>query len=571
MIMKLNKILTMAAGVVLACSCSDLLEKKPLVDLAVENYYTSEAEVNTAMLGIYHVFMTENFGLYHYLHIGDNMSDDSQLGNSRSDGAAWAGAAKSLVKYDILPTNGYAANNTWNQDFLVVTNANYLIEKATKSEVPNLDRYIAEAKFLRSYVYFDMTRQFGGLQLVDHVLSHEEYYMPRSSEEETWAFVEQGFIDAIAGLPEEWDAANIGRATKGAAMAMLARAYVYHASFAKKNNLGSEQGLWQKAYDTIKELDSKHYFHLEPNYADVFSMENQNGPEIVFSIQFRTSHTGWGDSNDGNMMAFYGHDAGIKTEDLVESKTTLDPDTFHFVYNKMLEEFPSRVNEDGTPMPYAKKWTGWSLHCPTLDLVNAFEPGDPRLASTVIAPNEFYDGHTHFNLSSDTRYQTKKEYVPFEWRTEESNEDDMPRNMIILRYSNILLYMAEACNELGKPAEALAYLKQVRDRARNSGDDPTVLPEVTTTDQTELREAIFHERRVELALEYDRFWDLARTGRLYSVMHAYYQNYGDDISHAKKGELVAADGHHEHLPIPQSAIDASFYNGEKTLSQNPGY
>lgn len=563
--MKLYKLCAAAAaGIMVFSSCNDLLEKKPLVTLAVENYYTTEEEAETALMGIYHVFMTENFGLYHYLHIGDNMSDDSQLGNSRSDGVAWAGNAKSLVQFNILPTNSYAGRNTWNQDFQVITNANYLIENVQKNNIPNAEKYVAEAKFLRSYVYFDMTRQFGGLPLVDHILSYEEYYTPRSTEEETWQFVEQGFIDAAAGLPEEWDAANTGRATKGAALAMLARTYIYHASF---NN---SPETWQKAYDTIKQVEQGGWYSLEPNYADIFDMEHQNGREIIFSIQFRTSHTGWGDSNDGNMLAFYGHDAGIKTADLDKSKTTLSAEQFEFVYNKMLEEFPTNINDDGTPKPYMKKWTGWSLHCPTLDLVNEFEKGDPRLAATVIAPNEFYDGHTHFNLSSDSGYQSKKEYVPFSYRTEESNEDDLCRNMIILRYGNLMLYMAEACCQLGKSGEALQYLEMVRSRARNSADDTNVLPKVTVTDKTALLEAIYHERRVELGMEYDRYWDLARTGRAGKVMKAYYAKYGDDNSHQNKGKNFV-EGTHEHLPIPQQAIDASVYNGVQTLEQNPGY
>lgn len=562
--MRIHKIMMATLSLVLCCSCSDLLEKKPLVNLAVENYYTTEGEAKTALMGIYHVFMTENFGLYHYLHLGDNLSDDSQLGNSRSDGVAWAGNAKSLIQFNILPTNSYSGNNTWNQDFQVVTNANYLIESVTRNNIHNADKYIAEAKFLRSYVYFDMARQFGGLPLVDHVLTYEEYYKPRATEDETWKFIEQGFRDAAEGLPETWDAANIGRATKGAALAMLARTYVYHASHSKK------QEDWQKAYDTIKELEKGNWFSLEPRYEDIFDMEHQNGREIIFSIQFRTSHTGWGDSNDGNMMSFYGHDAGIKLADLNKSTTTLTPDQYEFVCKKLLEEFPSNVNEDGTPKPYLKKWTGWSLHCPTLDLVNAFEPGDPRLKATVIAPNEFYDGHTHFNLSSDSGYQSKKEYVPFSYRTEESNEDDLPRNMIILRYANILLYMAETCCQLDKTGEALDYLEEVRGRARRSGDDPSALPKVTTTNKEELLEAIYHERRVELAMEYDRYWDLARTGRAGKVMKAYYQKYGNDNTHQYKGKNFI-EGTHEHMPIPQAAITASYYQGVQTLEQNKGY
>lgn len=360
--MKTHKYIAAALGIVLTCACNDLLEKKPLVNLAVENYYTTETEAKTALMGIYHIFMTENFGLYHYLHIGDNLSDDSQLGNSRSDGVAWAGNAKSLIQFNILPTNSYAGNNTWNQDFQVVTNANYLIESVTRNNIPNAEKYIAEAKFLRSYVYFDMARQFGGLPLVDHILTYEEYYTPRATDDETWRFIEQGFKDAAEGLPESWDAANIGRATKGAALAMLARTYVYHASYSKK------QEDWQNAYDTIKELEKNAWFDLEPRYADIFDMEKQNGQEIIFSIQFRTSHTGWGDANDGNMMCFYGHDAGIKLADLNKSQR-LSPRNNTILYAKNCLKSSRQMSTTTGPLSHTSR-SGLVGHCTALPLTS---------------------------------------------------------------------------------------------------------------------------------------------------------------------------------------------------------
>ena len=485
-IMKLYRIIAIFASVLLLGSCNYLLDKSPLGSLAVENYYTTEEEVNTAVLGVYHVFMTENFGLYHYLHVGDNISDDSELGNSRSDGLAWAGNAKSLVQYNILTTNSYACNNTWNQDWQVVTKSNYIIENAEKNDIPNKDLYIAEAKFLRSYVYFDMAAQLGGLPLVDHILTPEEYYMPRTTMDETWAFVEQGLTEAAEGLPTSWDGANTGRATKGTALAMLARAYVYHASYDKK------QETWQKAYDALKKVIDGGYFQLLPKYSDVFDHDNRNNKEICFSIQFWTTVNGWGDSNDGNMMSFYGRDAGVKASDLkstdpnIPDNKVLDdllgPGTYDWVYNTMKAEGVF-VDEKGEPRGYDKKMTGWSLHCPTLDLYNAFEEGDPRRAATIIERGEVFDGFTHFNLSSPSGFQSKKEYCPMRYRTDPGNEDNLSTNLIVLRYSDILLYMAETCNELGKASEALQYLEMVRARARNSGSDKSVLPQITETNQ----------------------------------------------------------------------------------------
>jgi len=570
--MKLDRIIAATAAVLLAVSCNGLLEKSPLGALAVQNYYTTEEEVNTAILGVYHVFMTENFGLYHYLHIGDNLSDDSALGNDRSPGLSWAGNAKSLVQYNILYTNSYACNNTWNQDWQVVTKSNYIIENAEANDIPNKEKYIAEAKFMRSYVYFDMAAQLGGLPLVDHILTSEEYYTPRASMEDTWAFVEKGFAEAAEGLPDSWDSANTGRATKGAALAMLARTYIYHASFNKS------QEIWQKAYDTIKRIVDAGYFQLMPNYADIFKYENRNNKEICFSIQFWTTVIGWGDGNDGNMISFYGRDAGISNKDLSPETSTLDAmfgeGTREWVYNTMKADGVF-VDASGEPRAYDKKMTGWSMHCPTMDLYEAFEEGDPRRAATVIERGEKFDGFTHFNLSSPTGLQSKKEYCPMQYRSDASNEDNLGMNLIILRYADLLLYMAEACNELGKSGEALQYLEMVRGRARNSGDDPDILPKITETDQSKLRELIWKERRVELAMEYNRYYDLARTGRLYDTMKNYYEKYEvESVSapyNSGRNKAKYVQEFHVHMPISRQALEASVYDGVQTLEQNPGY
>lgn len=135
--------------------------------------------------------------------------------------------------------------------------------------------------------------------------------------------------------------------------------------------------------------------------------------------------------------------------------------------------------------------------------------------------------------------------------------------------------MAEACNELDKTGEAESYLERVRGRARSNADDPTTaLPYVSFSSKDQMREAIWHERRVELAMEYQRFWDLARQGRVGQVMQDYYKKYQNDYVNVRgetiKGTVKGKNfeiGKNEIFPIPTAAITAS--NG--TLEQNPKY
>ncbi len=526
-----KSILGCGLAILLLSGCADFLDKTPLVNLSAETYYSSESELNDAVLGAYSVMQRENFLIGHYLIIGDGCSDDSDLGNSRSEAFSWlGGAARSCQDFSLLANNGQSGQ-IWNQVWTMINATTQVVARADGADIPNAQHYVGEAQFLRAFGYFNLVTQYGAMPIVDHILTYEEYYMPRATLEETWAHIENDLKKAAENLPEKWDASNEGRVTKGSALALLAKSYVY-------------QKKWQDAYDTIKKIESAGYYALEPVFEHIFDMQHQNGQESIFAIQHSMSGTGWSDSNEGNILWFYEHDAGLTADDIASG------------------------NYPGEEV-YEKWQVGWSMHCPTIDLVNEFEPGDPRLAATVIAPGEFYDGHKHYNLSSDNGYQSKKHYVLYEDRSK-TDQSDLPKNMIIIRYADVLLFMAEACNELGKSGEALTYLEMVRGRARSNSTDPNVLPPVTVTDKDALREAIWHERRVELAMEYQRFYDLARQGRVGDVMINFYNKYKDDDGSGKKGTIKGKNftkGIHELMPIPTRAINAS--NG--TLEQNPGY
>jgi tetratricopeptide (TPR) repeat protein len=530
--MKTKILLSIGAAAMLLASCSDFLDKTPLVNLAAETYYSNEEELNAAALGAYSVMQLETFQLGHFMVWGDDCSDDADLGNSRSEAYSWFGAAAiACQNFSLLDNNGQAGGY-WNQGWSLVNDATQLIVNATKNDIPNKEKYIGEGHFLRAYSYFNFVTQYGRMPVVDHVLSYDEYYMPRNTEAETWAHIENDLKKAVELLPEQWDPTNLGRATKGAAMSMLGKAYIY-------------QKKWQEAYDILKQVEAANYYRLEPVYEQVFDLDHQNGQECIFAIQQSISGTGWSDSNEGSILVFYEHDAGLTKADIDSGK------------------YPGEK-------VYEKYMTGWSMHCPTDDLIAEFENNDPRLKATVIAPGEFYDGHIHYNLSSNNRYQSKKYYVPFEKRSKD-DQSDQPKNIIILRYADVLLFLAEASNELGKTGEAQKYLEMVRARARNSAPVgvENVLPPVTAAGKEDLRNAIWHERRVELAMEYNRMYDLVRQGRAGQVMQAYYQKY-KDVNHNGYKTTKGRDfviGKSELCPIPKRALDAS----RGTMEQNPGY
>jgi hypothetical protein len=247
-------------------------------------------------------------------------------------------------------------------------------------------------------------------------------------------------------------------------------------------------------------------YSLFPNYEKQFRIENENNSESIFEIQANY------DANNADLS--------------------------NCQYSQ------TQGNRDAN--------AGWGFNVPTEDLVNAFETGDPRLQGSVMIAGTVTPEGDAVPLPSagaPSRYNMKS-YVPFALAVVDNQGAD--QNKRVLRYAEVLLMNAEANNELGNSADALASLEMVRARARsNSASPATTLPAVTTTDQATLRTTIWHERRVELAMEFDRFFDLVREGQ----------------APAKLGPKGFKEGINEIFPIPQTQIDLS----GGTLVQNPGY
>jgi hypothetical protein len=191
---------------------------------------------------------------------------------------------------------------------------------------------------------------------------------------------------------------------------------------------------------------------------------------------------------------------------------------------------------------------GWGFNDPSPSLIAAFEAGDPRKTGTVIVTGTTTPEGDMIDASAPDPYYNMKSYVPFALYVSGFNQG-CQQDKIVLRYADVLLMNAEANNELGNTAAALASLEMVRARAR--AGNTAILPAITTTDQGTLRTAIQHERRVELGMEFERHFDVIRWGLGPSVF----------------GPQGFVAGKNEVWPIPQNEIDLS----AGVLTQNPGY
>jgi starch-binding outer membrane protein, SusD/RagB family len=485
----------LSLSLVIAAGCSDFLEKPLQGRLNQSSFPTSASDALLATNAVYNTLRinTYNQGLFPILDI---MSDDGSKGSNPDDAASTVGPYNNFTH---IQTEGNISR-WWYTLYEGVKRANVVIENVPSIAMDdNLkNRYIGEALFLRALFYFDLVRAWGGVPIVKTTMPPNT--LVRSSREEVYTLIKDDLLQAIEFLPEksEYGEIDLGRASKGAARGLLAKVYLF-------------DGDTQNAEKYALEVINSGQYDLEPNFVDANSEAGKHGVESIFEVgalPFENLNSG------GNQ---YANVQGVRGN-------------------------PNR---------------GWGFNRPTIDLQNSFEAGDPRLEATVLYLGEVIDGILieGDGPTPDVTEDANGNVIEVEcynqkvWTAGNNVPTAWNHNRRILRYADVLLMAAEALNKNGKSALALDYVNEVRMRAR--GDNPAILPDLTTTDPTLLDEAIFVERRHELAMEGHRFWDLVRTSRAITVL----------------GPLGFQSNKDELLPIPQSEIDLT----QKRIAQNPGW
>jgi hypothetical protein len=420
------------------------------------------------VFAVYAKLRTNGFNGRDYTSIHSFRSDEAEKGSSETDGANFE------VMYDNFDYNksNSSIQDYWTNHYSLIIDANRIIwdiDSLKLTDPPTLINK-AEAEFMRAYAFFDLARTFGRVPKVDFKINDPaQVNIPKvGSVDELFALIDADLQDAATILPESWDAQFPGRLTKGAALALHARTYLW-----RKN--------WSAALAAAKSVIALNRYSLVSDYGSQFKQEGENGPESIFEIQ-----------------AFYS-----------PSQTTLGI------------EYANQQGVRG-----AGSWDlGWGWNTPTQQLVDSFnlEPGDPRRIATIL-----YSGKTD-PLYGETvppvptvprPYWNKKVYTNPIDRAAKNSRFGQWMNHRIIRYADVLLMAAEAANELGgaqNTTDALAWLEMVRARAR--GSNAAILPKVTTTDQNELRQAIHFERLLEFAMEEQRYYDLVRWGTDVAVLH----------------------------------------------------
>lgn len=427
-------------------------------------------------------------------------SDDADKGSTPADGPD----ALQMDNFTLTPSNGMV-NGLWLGHFDLVGKSNYVLDRIKNDPNPNTPKELkivaeAQAKFLRAYSYFMMVRLFGRVPLIDSVTtgSASQSNIPQSNAAQLYTFIESDLQFAAANLPSSYDPKFIGKVTSGSAHGLLAKVYL-------------TQKKWGAAMNSANMVMNSGLYNLSVSYPTIFNEEGENTKESVFEVQATADAAN--PTSNGSQYANVQGVRGTGAWDL-----------------------------------------GWGFNVPSTSLEAAYETGDPRKARTIL----FTGGTSLFGEAipaglPNPRYNNKVYTSPVR-RASVGNRFGWWMNVRLLRYADIVLMYAEAANELGGAANttnALTALNSVRARAR--GGNSAILPNVTVTDQAALRDAIRQERRVELGMEHDRFFDLVRWGIAAQQLQAQGKNY--------------VVGKHELLPIPQTQIDLS----KGVLTQNSGY
>ncbi len=477
----------------LSLSCDDYVNIDPYYAQDADNYFLSPNDYEKALIGAYDLMQTSYLDMW----IGEIASDNSIAGGeSVTD-------SEGLHQIDNMQHGGVNAElrSLFRWMYAGITRVNYIFENKDKISFEGKDRILAEAAFLRAYYYFELVKFFGDVPLVldKRLGSAEVSAQARTPKAQVYAQIEKDLIYAADIL--NWTSSTKGRITKGAALALLGKAYLYQDKFAE-------------AATTLDLVINRGIYGLFNDVNTMFRVSNESSVETVFDIQY----VGIEGGGYGCFVCLEG---------------------FAAVGFHSIRGYQGPIYADGN-----------SYNLPTQDLVNEFEAGDPRKTSSILDIETFKTSQLPIvvkytiGAGGHTGYYNKK-YLK---RTDElglaDNDLTSPVNHKVIRYADVLLMAAEAHNRKSSPndAQAVLYLNQVRGRVSVG------MPAVNTSGAA-LTAAIYHERRVELAGEGLRFFDLVRTGKAAAEITGFQL------------------GKHEVFPIPQAEIDLA----RAGWQQNNGY
>lgn len=578
--MKIRYITTLVACALFMSGCESL-DYVPGDQMSGQNFWQTEDHARQGAIGMYAAMKAGwCFGMEFTFDMCSDLADGTTPWADISRGTSFA-------------SNSSGVQNHWQYLYELVHRANTVIRNVKGMPIAQetIDRVTGEAKFMRAMAYFRMLNCWGGVPYYDETCDINEQFAnlkaPRSSAEEIRKHIIDDLTEAIAKLPVNWDAADLGRATKGAAYALRGKVYLFNRE-------------WDKAVADFEEIvynkTNNYGYSLHPDYNELFRLYNGNhSPEMIFSIQ----------SIDGNtagyaldIVSYFGNKSTMR---LIAGNCIVPSTTLVDMYE----------NLDGSPFDWDNVFPGFSngdsnmrrrnlcvainqgstavtstLDCDTTKVMDAYRLRDPRLCLNVITPYSHYLGtdagsnpmDKQFVLADPTKGGSPMEAMAFIRNSEGWNSyfwrkwiptgnldgywgeyNRTPYEFPLIRLGDVLLMLAEAYNESGATDKAVEEVNKIRARVGMPGlNSGAEWLEVSGKEEMAVR--IQRERAFELAGEGQRYWDLRRWGLLEKSVKNATDIFGD-LMYTRSYQ-----SRHELWPIPLVAIERN-----NNLKQNPGW
>ncbi len=584
----MKRIFIFISSIILMTGCTaDLLDTSPYSAISSETMWTTDNLTDLGMAGV-----------YASMRLGNGSSGTtSPYELYETDRFGFTGQCRfdeALLRGTITPSDGLFSN-MWQNFYEGIQRANDGI-KNIPLKSPSIEtkkaRYIAECKFFRAYFYYRLNQLYKGVPIYLEPFTSDEATKARSTEEEVWNQVVTDLTDCISevNLPDKYASgvADYGHITKGAAYALRGKVYLY----LQKWDLAAAD------FSKVKDCG----YSLFSNYSTLFTVTNEQCPEMIFSIQ-NIGQQGYG----GTVQLYYGSRSAftsdwnyyMPTPDLVDLYENVDGSKFN--WNDVIPEYSSltvaerevfflRDNLTAAEQTAAGlRGAKMSLYLPTGNearVLKAYQNRDPRMASTVITPYSTFTGAYNNtatvaiatlrwpyraqalvggDIQTDTQnyfYYLYRKFV-IEGVTGIISRDYSPIDMPVIRYADVLLMWAEALNEQGLVSEATDKVNEVRKRAGVAllnSNTPT-----TVTGQADLRVRIQNERSIELAGEGVNYFDQLRwkiwKERTFYEGNGSKQVWGGIVSpYSFKGDYINT------WPIPASEVQIN-----PNLKQNDGW
>lgn len=578
--MKLKYISGLLAASAMLCSC-EKLDYTPGDQMSGPTFWQTEDHARQAAVGLYAAMKADwCFGLEFTFDMCSDLADGTTPWADISRGGSFA-------------SNSAGVQNHWQYLYELVHRSNTVIRNVATMPISQetIDRVTGEAKFLRAMAYFRMLNCWGGVPYYDETCDINEQFAtlnaPRSSAVEIRKHIIDDLTDAIAKLPVKWDAANLGRATKGAAYALRGKVYLFNRQ-------------WNEAIDDFEEVvynKSHNYgYSLHNNYNELFRLYNGNhSPEMIFSIQSIDGNTA------GYALNIVGYFGNKSTMRLIAGNCIVPSTTLVDMYE----------NIDGSPFNWDDVFPGFNdgdsqlrrkylsvaidqgstvvtstLDCDTTKVMDIYRLRDPRLCLNVITPYSHYLGtdagsqpmDKQFVLADPSKGGAPMEAMAFIRNSEGWNSyfwrkwiptgnldgywgeyNRTPYEFPLIRLGDVILMLAEAYNETGATDKAIVEVNKIRSRVGmptlNNGDEW-----LTVNSKEDMAERIRRERAFELAGEGQRYWDLRRWGLLEKSVKNATDIFGD-LMYTRSYQ-----SRHELWPIPLVEMERNH-----NLTQNNGW